>query len=577
MGEGSAKRRISDEETDPQGTEPAGRERIGRYQLCFELATGGMATVYLARADGPAGFEKLVALKRIHRHLAKDPQYINMFLDEARIASRITHANVCSVFDFGEADGEYFIAMEYLLGEPLSRVGRAIARSTEQRASERLSTVVSRIAADAAEGLHAAHELKDADGSLLEVVHRDVSPQNLFVSYDGSVRVVDFGIASAKHRMHKTVTGEVKGKFAYMAPEQLEIGDLDRRVDVWALGVVLWELLTLQRLFRRQTDMATMRAITMDEIKPPSAVRESVPKELDEIVMKALSRDREGRHATARELSTDLVRFLGKQGDPVGLADIAGWMEQLFPEGQVKKRQLMREARITRSGVPSVPPDDSQTFATHTASAIKIRQTEVRRRRWLPWVAIALGVAAGAAFFIANRAPDVAAGESEPSIGAEPATTESAVEPVTNTPEAAPDAAVVAAEPTAPETPPEPAEPPAAEVAKSESSKSTRRPRRRSRKTKASSKTEAAPTPRQAEKAPAATPAKGTLVVVTPGGWGNVYDSSGRFLGPTPLRVQLPAGTHRLQLRPFGQPPPVPLTAVVKGGQKVTVKKRLSE
>ena len=169
---------------------------------------GATTIVYLARAEGSSGFEKLVALKRIHRHLAKEREYVDMFLDEARIASRITHPNVCSVFDFGEVDGDYYIAMEYLLGEPLSRLCAKVGKLPEQRRSPLLPLRMARIIADACEGLHAAHELKDANGDLLHVVHRDVSTRNLFVTYGGAVQVVDFGIASARQRLHSTSTGE---------------------------------------------------------------------------------------------------------------------------------------------------------------------------------------------------------------------------------------------------------------------------------------------------------------------------------------------------------------------------------
>ena len=322
-------------------------ERIGRYELCFELASGGMASVYLARAGGAPGFQKLVALKRIHAHLATEKEYVEMFLDEAHIASRITHANVCSVFDFGEADGEYFIAMEYLVGEPLSRVHRRVVANAEQRSSPLLPSRMARIIAQAAEGLHAAHELKDADGESLNVVHRDVSAENLFVTYDGDTQVVDFGIAHARQRVHHTEAGQVKGTFPYMAPEQMTAAIVDRRVDVWALGAVLWELLTLRRLFLRDTDVNTMYAVLSGEIRPPSEYRKDVPPELDEIVMKALQRNPDERWQSAREMGKALRRFLAKQEDLVGPAEIAEWMAELFPNGEARKHHLMEIARTS--------------------------------------------------------------------------------------------------------------------------------------------------------------------------------------------------------------------------------------
>jgi len=335
---------------------PAAPEKIGRYQLCFELASGGMASVYLARAEGAPGFQKLVALKRIHPHLANEKDYVEMFLDEARIASRITHANVCSVFDFGEADAEYFIAMEYLVGEPLSRIHRRVVANADQRSSPLLPARMARVIAQACEGLHAAHELRDADGESLHVVHRDVSAENLFVTYDGDTQVVDFGIAHARQRVHHTEAGQVKGTFPYMAPEQMTAAAVDRRVDVWALGAVLWELLTLRRLFLRDTDVNTMYAVLSSEIRPPSDYRSDVPSELDEIVLKALQRNPDERWQTAREMGKALRRFLAHQEDLVGPAEIADWMAELFPNGESRKRQLMEIARSSDASIESDMP-----------------------------------------------------------------------------------------------------------------------------------------------------------------------------------------------------------------------------
>ncbi len=335
-----------------RGLGPNAPSKIGRYELCFELASGGMASVHLARVEGNPGFEKLVALKRIHPHLACEPEYIEMFLDEARIASRITHSNVCSVFDFGEADGEYFIAMEYLVGEPLSRVHRRVLADVDQRSSPLLPMRMARIIAQACEGLHAAHELADADGESLHVVHRDVSAENLFVTYDGATQVVDFGIAHARQRVHNSEAGQVKGTFPYMAPEQMTSAVVDRRVDIWALGAVLWELLTLRKLFLRETDVNTMYAVLSGEIQPPSAYRSEVSSDLDDIVLKALQRSPDERWQSAREMGKALRRYLAKQDELIGPAEIADWMRQLFPSGELRKRELMEIAR-SREGVES--------------------------------------------------------------------------------------------------------------------------------------------------------------------------------------------------------------------------------
>ncbi len=334
----------------------AAPEKIGRYQLCFELASGGMARVYLACAEGAPGFQKPVALKRIHPHLADEQSYVDMFLDEARIASRITHPNVCSVFDFGEADGEYFIAMEYLVGEPLSRVHRRIVANVDERSSPLLPSRMARIIAQACEGLHAAHELRDANDESLHVVHRDVSAENLFVTYDGATQVVDFGIAHASKRIHHTDAGQVKGTFPYMAPEQMTAAVVDRRVDVWALGAVLWELLTLRPLFLRDTDVNTMYAVLSSEIKPPSEYRSDVPPELDEVVLKALQRNPDERWRTAREMGQALSRVLAQQEELVGPAELSEWMRQLFPDGEARKRRLVEIARTGDHSALGEPP-----------------------------------------------------------------------------------------------------------------------------------------------------------------------------------------------------------------------------
>jgi serine/threonine-protein kinase len=340
----------------------AAPETIGRYQLCFELAAGGMASVYLARAEGSAGLQKLVALKRIHPHLATEQSYVEMFLDEARIASSITHPNVCSVFDCGEADGEYFIAMEFLMGEPLSRVQRRVLANASERHSPLHAARMAAIIAQACEGLHAAHELKDTHGEPLHVVHRDVSTENLFITYDGTVQVVDFGIAQARTRAHHTEAGQVKGTFPYMAPEQMTAAAVDRRVDVWALGVVLWELLTHRRLFLRDSDVNTMYAVLSSEIEPPSKLRADIPAELDDIVLKALQRNPDERWKSARDMGKALRRVLAAQEDPIGPAELADWMGTLFPDGEVRKRRLMEIAQTdpcVRHSRASVAPDQS--------------------------------------------------------------------------------------------------------------------------------------------------------------------------------------------------------------------------
>ena len=363
--------------------------RLGRYRLVYQLASGGMATVYLGRAEGPAGVQRAVAIKRIHPHLARRKQFVAMFLDEARIASRINHPNVCSLFDFGEADGTYYMAMEYLMGSPLTRLIRQVSRSPERLASARWHALACRIVADAAEGLHSAHELRDDDGVPLGIVHRDVSPQNVFVTYDGAVKVVDFGIALARNRLSQTNTGTLKGKFGYMAPEHASGGEVDRRADVWSLGVCLWEMLVGARLFRRKNDMDTLLAVRNAEIEPPSTFAFGVPGAMDRVVMRALEREPSRRYATARDMSRELMEVVREGGEPTGLGDLAEWMKPLFAESQSEQLELVRtvlESQIVESGA-------SRRRGAVTSTAEGRGRS---RRRPGPWRTVAAVAAAAA-------------------------------------------------------------------------------------------------------------------------------------------------------------------------------------
>lgn len=320
-------------------------EGFGTYQLRLPIASGGMATVYLALQRALAGFQRLVALKCIHPELSETRAFREMFIDEARIAARVNHPYVCRVYDFGLADGKYyFIAMEYLQGEPLSQVFQRLAADPELLQVPTHCPTVARIAANLAEGLHAAHVLRDERGAPLEVVHRDVTPHNLFVLHDGTVRVTDFGIARARQRLHHTIGDKLKGKLGYVAPEQLRRRDIDHRVDVWALGVVMWEMLTGRRLFKQQSDVEIALAVLRDPIAPPSALNRRVPPELDAVVMRALTRDRDQRYASARELSRDLERYLSGCGQTVLSDDVAAWLREIVPNSEADAESRLRAA-----------------------------------------------------------------------------------------------------------------------------------------------------------------------------------------------------------------------------------------
>jgi serine/threonine-protein kinase len=459
-----------------------------------------------------------------------------MFLDEARIASRITHPNVCSVFDFGQADGEYFIAMEYLVGEPLSRLCGKVARNSKQRRHPLLPIRMARVIADACEGLHAAHELKDANGELLHVVHRDISPSNLFVTFDGSVQVVDFGIASARQRIHHTATGQMKGTFAYMAPEQLAAKPIDRRVDIWSLGVSLWEMLALKRLFRRDTTANAVHAILYDDLVPPSTHRPQVSKELDAIVMKALERDPNSRWQTTREMGRALREYLGAQSAVVGPAELSEWMDAVFPEGAARKSQLMEVARMAQAPVPAIPRagnNDVTLTATNFPTEAAPGPDSQRRlsKRALVWLAIAGTLALLIAAFLGldGDHPD-----------AEPQTTTVRAAPVTPSIEG-----------------PEP-DSRGGETLETAKTAEAAEPVAKVRK------------PQRPRSRPAVKAGPGTIDLVTSGGWAEVYKGK-KLLGVTPRRLTLPAGRHRLVLKPFGDGKPKVVFVTVEANKRKKV------
>jgi serine/threonine protein kinase len=285
-------------------------ETYGSYQLVEKLAMGGMAQLYLARRRSK-GADRTVVLKRILPHLAEDTAFVTMFLDEARIAARLHHPNVIEILDLGAEGDSYFIAMEYIHGEDLRRITKR-GIETGQRMPPPL---VCRVVAEACRGLDYAHKRTDASGKPLKIVHRDVSPQNILVGFDGSVKVVDFGIAKAADKATVTASGVIKGKHAYMSPEQALGREIDHRTDVFALGIVLFESLTATRLFRRATDLQTLKAVSECKVEPPSRVFPAVPQELDAILLKALTRDQNTRYQSAMELALALEGWLGDRSD----------------------------------------------------------------------------------------------------------------------------------------------------------------------------------------------------------------------------------------------------------------------
>ncbi|RKH39157.1 serine/threonine protein kinase [Corallococcus sicarius] len=325
--------------------------QLGKYQLVRKLASGGMAEVFLVKAAGPRGFEKTLVLKRILPHLAEDEAFVEMFLGEAKLAAQLDHPNVVQIFDFGEADGSYFLAMEYIDGPTLRRL---IKQSVAQQAPLPVA-VCAKLVASAAEGLAFAHELTDPEtGALLGLIHRDISPENILVSRQGAVKVVDFGIAKVAGQSHRTQTGVVKGKVAYMPPEQLQAKAMDARVDVYALGMVLYELLTGRRPFEATTDVSMMQAILFEPFVPAVERRADLPVAMQRILEKALAKDREQRYPDCRAFQSDLERFVLSLGEPVGAYQIARLVAQVAEGGAVVPTPVRVESKGREPAAPVV-------------------------------------------------------------------------------------------------------------------------------------------------------------------------------------------------------------------------------
>ncbi|HUJ60878.1 MAG TPA: serine/threonine-protein kinase [Kofleriaceae bacterium] len=320
-------------------------KRLGKYEILALLALGGTAEIYLARIGGAAGFEKYVVIKCLHDHLADDEDFVKMFLDEARLAALLDHSNIVQTFELGEYENRYYMVMEFLAGLSLAMVVR--------RAGERLSggrvpvPLILNVAAQAAAGLHYSHE-RTANGKPLNMVHRDISPQNLVISFEGVVKVVDFGIARAELRETKTKAGTIKGKFAYMSPEQCVASNVDRRTDVFALGVIVWELLTGRRLFKRTSPYETYQAVIECAVQPPSAVNHELDPALDVIVMKALAKDRGDRYPSAEAFGDALLGYLHHRGKASGPAELGRFMEEHFAQEVEEHGERMRELISSR-------------------------------------------------------------------------------------------------------------------------------------------------------------------------------------------------------------------------------------
>ena len=318
---------------------------VGRYAIYDAIAQGGMATVHLGRLVGAAGFLRTVAIKRLHPQFAADPEFASMLLDEARVAARIQHPNVVPTLDVVVADRELLLVMEYVRGESLSRLVRR-ARDRGERIPPRVAVS---IISGALQGLHAAHEARDEKGKSLDLVHRDVSPQNIMVGVDGTARVLDFGIAKAEGRLHTTKEGEIKGKVLYMPREQLAAEKLTRATDIYSAGIVLFEVLTGVRMFAGEGEVAAITRIINNEVRMPSEIDPELGV-FNAVVRRATAASAEARHATAREFALELEAVMA----PASIAQVSEWVQALA--GDVLDQRERMVAEIERSTTRSKPP-----------------------------------------------------------------------------------------------------------------------------------------------------------------------------------------------------------------------------
>lgn len=361
--------------------------QLGRYELIERIAVGGMGEIYLAKSRGAAGFEKTVIIKKILEHLAQEEEFVTKFLDEGRIVVNLTHSNIVPVFDMGEEDGEYFIAMEYVHGRDLRDV---LKRAEAQDQPIPLDLAI-HVVAQVCNGLDYAHRQTDDQGNPLNIVHRDISPSNIMLSREGEVKIIDFGIARAASRAAKTASGRIQGKICYMSPEQASGRSLDARSDIFSTGVVLYELLTGVRPFQGESDMHSLDLVRKCDFPPPSEVEESVPEQLDAIVEKAMCEDPEERYQRIHQLHVDLLEFAHSQGRAVMGQEVAEFVTGLFPGGF--EREDLRKAREKQTDGPmnlddalnaeldklDDDVDPLQTTAAHDSTPDKRQKTPIEQ------------------------------------------------------------------------------------------------------------------------------------------------------------------------------------------------------
>ncbi len=334
---------------------PTARRRLGKYVLLGRLGAGGMGKIYLAHAPGPAGIDKLLVVKRLHSHLTGDPVLVNSFLDEARLSMALTHPNIVHTYDVGEIDGRYFMVMEYIDGQNLGVILRAAKRSGQYPPSSLWAGMFLSVL----DALHAAHMARDARGRPLHIIHRDVSPQNVIITYDGAPKLVDFGIAKAAMRVSETDAGTLKGKYAYMSPEQVR-GDveLDARSDVFAAGIVLWEMLAGRRLYKADTIVKSVERILTEPVPSPLKANPACDAGLAAVAVRALQKDREHRYKSADAMKDALEDALLATGGRARTSETKALMQRLFGDVIDKQRQVLEQTLNQHEEIKDGDDDD---------------------------------------------------------------------------------------------------------------------------------------------------------------------------------------------------------------------------
>lgn len=343
-------------------------QSFGEYWLLERIAVGGMAEIFKARQSGARGFEKIIVIKKILQHLSEDPEFVEMFEDEAKIAARLTQQNIVQIYELGEVSNQLYIAMEYVDGKNMRDLTRSVTGKNLHLSVEQCTFLIGEVL----KGLDYAHRKTDAAGRPLDIVHRDMSPQNIIISYEGEVKILDFGIAKAASKISKTEAGVLKGKFSYMSPEQASGRPISQTSDIYASGVILHELLTSDRLFRSKTDMETLERVKEGKVAPPSEKNELVPPELDRIVLKALSKDQSRRYQTAGEMMNDLSRFAFDQKYTYSNQDLAAFMKSLFADAIAEENSQLQQA-LARI------PEDSHSTAGNAKTHVTFKRSAHER------------------------------------------------------------------------------------------------------------------------------------------------------------------------------------------------------